>query len=167
MNKDINEIDYNECKEHTLGKLLAQISAFDQKAGILISVLGIVFALSFTLIDVINNKDIEVRTILYAFFMLFLASLMFSLSTSILVIYPRKRKNKAAEKSFTYYMDLINISDAEFNKRCESKNGFLIEQINENARICRVKHLFVKLSIFGLIFVALFFVVSASLIIWL
>lgn len=158
-------------KTETLKILLDQIKSFDNKASIIVSILGLVMALSFTVIGAINGKAVKVKPYIFASFMLFLLSILTSLFFSIKVFMPRKRAKNimVIEKSTTYYEDLKNMDEKGFEDLFNSNNelGISMEQINQNAIICSKKHKNLSISIFMLIPMAFFFVLTLVLIIWL
>lgn len=79
-----------------LNGILTQINSFDSKAGILISVIGIVFGLSLTLLT--NFKEYsacEQKLIAFAIiYILFVISSLITITFSVLVIFPRGSKEK-------------------------------------------------------------------------
>lgn len=164
-----NQEYLKEQKKMSLDIVLNQISSFDNKASILVSILGIVFALSFTVIESISTKSTEVKPYIFASFIIFLGLIIASLTFSVLVLTPRKRKGENKQKSLTYYLDLKDITDAEYLKIFKRNDdcGVSIEQINQNARICSYKHVMLKISIALMIPLVLFFLLTTILIIWL
>ncbi|MGI6782354.1 MAG: Pycsar system effector family protein [Acholeplasmataceae bacterium] len=166
---DLNHI-LEEQKSNTLQILYNQIASFDNKASIIISILGIVFALSFTVIDIINEKDISIKPYVFSSFILFLISIMFSFFFSIMVFAPRKRIDKEnKKKSLTYYEDLKIMTEREYKELFNSHDnvGASFEQIKQNAIICSKKHKNLTISIYLLVPIVFFFLSTVVLIIWL
>ena len=157
----INEKSTIEKNEILCG-IKEQIDAFDNKANILITILGIIFALSFSAIElfITNNYCWWV----YLFFGLYLFSLVTSIGLSLCVIIPRERKKSKQpfNKGCTYYGDLKDMSEEEFNNTCVTETHF--EQIKTNANIAWRKHKFVKATIKSLIPVGIFFIILVILI---
>ena len=154
---DKNIID-NENK--ALEILYNQISSFDSKASILISVLGIFFGLSISMLELIDFVCDLIGIISIIVLMLFWISLTLSILFSILVVMPRKRsKNNMVNKSLTYYSDLENMDLAEFTEISDKKKTIIVlfEQVKTNAQICTTKHKMFVISIKFLIPVAIFF----------
>ena len=146
-------------KAETLKILLNQITSFDNKASIIVTILGIVFALSFTVIDVIAGKSACQKPYIFASFISFLVCVLLSFTFAISVFSPRKRKKNIVHKrSLTYYEDLKDMDAREYEDLFNASNdaGASIEQINTNAEICSKKHKHLIRSIRCLIFVALF-----------
>jgi uncharacterized membrane protein len=167
MNKETSE-RIDEHKRFSLELVTNQIISFDNKTSIIVSVLGIIFALSFAVIEIIASKDAFIKPYIFSSFLMFLIAILTSLSLSILALMPRKRKGSNKKKSLTYYGDLIHITDDEYSKLYEA-NGYCcisIEQINQNSRICMQKHLLLKASIICLIPMTFFFLLTTILVIW-
>ncbi len=68
--------ELNEQKRRSLEILLAQIASFDNKASIIVSILGIVFALSFTVIETVSTKVGDMKIYIFISFVLFLISII-------------------------------------------------------------------------------------------
>lgn len=158
MNNEKSTIEENEI----LCNIKEQIAAFDNKANILITILGIIFALSFSAIDLFISNTY--CWWVYLFFSLYLLSLIVSISLSLCVIIPRERKKSKHpfNKSCTYYGDLKDMSEEEFNNACVVETHF--EQIKTNANIAWRKHKFIKATIKSLIPVGVFFIILVILI---
>lgn len=142
-----------------LNGILAQINYFDSKAGILISVIGIVFGLSLTLLT--NFKEYSAykqKLIAFAIiYTLFVISSLITITFSVLVIIPRGSKEK--KNNVNYYMDLCAMEYEDF--KSNSTNFYTDEstffnQIKINAKICKKKHQFLRYSILSMIPCALF-----------
>ena len=161
--------DIDKHKQISLDIILNQIASFDHKASVIVSILGILFALSFLVIEIIMDKQGNVKIYIFISFILFLISIISSLILAVLVLKPRKRKGKSKEKSLTYYIDLENMTEDEYLKILEknNKNVLIFEQLNENARICHNKHKLLVGSIICMIPLITFFLLTTILIIWL
>lgn len=69
----------------------------------------------------------------------------------IMVIYPRRKKNKD-KKSLSYYLDVSTMTDDEINVCLENINcSSEIDQLRINANICTRKHKFLVRAIWTLI----------------
>lgn len=160
MNEEKTNINENEI----LISIKEQIVSFDNKASILITVLGIIFALSFSTIDLLvtNNYNWWV----YLFFGLYMLCLIISICLSLCVIMPRGRKKSRPKsivsKSCTYYGDLKDMAADEFDSIALKETNF--EQIRTNSLIAWKKQQFVRVTIFSLIPVCLFFIALIILI---
>ena len=161
-------------KKEILNGIYSQIGSFDNKAGLLISVLGIVFGLSldffgvFSKCSFIGSDNYFLKTLCYIAFVLYCLSFLFSIVSFVLVIIPRSHRGE--KNNINYYKDICNMSQDDFDKNFKShcENDDIIDnQIFANSRICNKKHLFLKLGIYGLIPFAismLFFIVAHSLV---
>lgn len=149
-----------EEKNDILSGISNQISSFDNKASILISAIGIVFALSLSFLDVFCEDDFllksqNFKTVYYTLFILFIINTIIVIGSYILVIIPRKKigNNKYAN----YYNDIaeLDIDDhKDYDDLLEdyTKNDILLtEQIIINSKICKTKHKFLKVGIISLI----------------
>lgn len=134
----------------------SQINKMDNKAGILISAVGIVFALSIDLLSVVSKSEVSIyyKIFSYIFLGIYLSSFLVSMCFFILTIIPRKKKVCDDEKiNINYYYDLSDIQreytdnktrnyvfNDELKKEADEKENTLINQIFINAEICRRKH---------------------------
>lgn len=150
----------NEQKHEILSGISNQISSLDNKASILISAIGIVFALSLSFLDVFCNEDFLFKNhnfiiVYYILFILFIINTIIVIGSYILVIIPRKKIGN--KKYANYYNDIaeLDINDhKDYDDLLEdyTKNDILItEQIIINSKICKTKHTFLKVGIISLI----------------
>lgn len=142
-----------------LNGILAQINSFDSKAGILISVIGIIFGLSLSLLT--NFKEYSTckpKLIAFALiYILFVISSLISITFSVLVIVPRESKEK--KNNVNYYMDLCEMNYDDFKSNSNSfytDESIFFNQIKTNAKICKKKHRFLRYSILSMIPCGLF-----------
>lgn len=150
----------NEEKQEILSGINNQISSFDNKASILISAIGIVFALSLSFLDVFCEDDFLLKSqhfkiVYYILFILFIINTIIVIGSYILVIIPRKKIGN--KKYANYYNDIaeLDINDyKDYDDLLEdyTKNDILLtEQIIINSKICKTKHTFLKVGIISLI----------------
>ena len=150
----------NEQKHEILSGISNQISSFDNKASILISAIGIVFALSLSFLDVFCDEDFllksqNFKTVYYILFILFIINTIIVIGSYIFVIMPRKKIGN--KKYANYYNDIaeLDIDDhKDYDDLLEdyTKNDKLLtEQIIINSKICKNKHKFLKIGIISLI----------------
>lgn len=163
-------------KKETLNGFLVdtknQIAVFDQKAGIMLTTIGIMFALITYFCDIfdsdafIKGKDIS-RCFYSGFFLLFCLSAIFSLACFTMVIIPRRKprktlRNNSNEKHINYYMDGATLEKEEFKKMLSTyvkDDDVLIQQVINNDMICVKKHKFITAGIIGLVpFILLTFI---------
>lgn len=150
----------NEEKKEILLGINNQISSFDNKASILISAIGIVFALSLSFLDVFCEetfllKSQNFKTFYYILFILFIINSIIVIGSYILVIIPRKKIGN--KKYVNYYNDIAEFDLDEHDdydgllEEYTKNNRLLTEQIIINSKICKKKHLFLKIGITSLI----------------
>lgn len=150
----------NKEKQEILSGINYQISSFDNKASILISAIGIVFALSLSFLDVFCEeefllKSLIFKTFYYILFILFIFNTIIVIGSYILVIMPRKKIGN--KKYANYYNDIaeLDIDDhKDYDDLLEdyTENDILLtEQIIINSKICKNKHKFLKIGIISLI----------------
>ncbi len=147
--------------DKSLLSIQEQINKFDNKASSLITIVGIVFALSLGILDTFNQfagieltVDLQLKfSLLIIFSIFYFISFTVELVFLILVIYPRKKKE--GQLSFTYYMDVAGLSKEQIKELLqESEANSLaatINQISINAKICKQKHRFLVIAIWILI----------------
>lgn len=130
-----------------------QIDKFDNKANILIAIVSIVFAISLSMLDIFREfESITVSYILLLIFTsLYFISFCLEMIFLIMVIYPRRKKNKD-KKSLSYYLDVSSMTDDEINACLENIDySSEIDQLRINANICTRKHKFLVRAIWTLI----------------
>lgn len=172
MNDDKEKLNL---KKQIYCEIENQINKMDKKASMLISALGIVFALTTDLfsiysIEKFNDFSASFKVFCFVLTGLYCLSFVFSMFMFISVILPRtnKKQKKLNDEGFhvNYYYDLSNklrlasknknINKTElFNKAIESEiydgQTNLENQIFTNADICRKKHDKIVMGIVGLI----------------
>lgn len=161
MDEKKNKVTSIQNDKEILSGILAQINSFDSKAGILISVIGIIFGLSLSLLA--NFKEYSTckpKLIAFALiYILFVISSLISITFSVLVIIPRESKEK---NNVNYYMDLCEMNYDNFKSNSNSfytDESIFFNQIKTNAKICKKKHRFLRYSILSMIPCALFVLV--------
>ena len=143
-----------ENNKEILEGVQSQISSFDNKAIILLSVVGIIFALTLSFLDVFHSEFFLCKHAIFRTFyiLLFICYILITISLIIfliLVILPRKHNGK--EKYPNYYRDINDLSKQDLKvaiKRYSKEEDLILEQIKINAEICMKKHKCLKLSIF-------------------
>lgn len=157
-----------------LDNVQGSIRAFDSKAGILISIIGIAFGLSLSFLDFYSNLNIlfsscsitrhiyDMRritfSIIYSLYLLFGLGAIIS---SLFVFYPRKNNKNSPHINVNYYWDLtyMNIADYLNNKNIWlSDEKTVWDQIKRNSEICKTKHKFLIRSIILFILFLIFLI---------
>ena len=159
-----------ENEEEVFNGIQNQIGCFDNKAGLMLSIVGIVFALALSFLDVFHSDFYSTASSAFKtwYVVLFVALLAFTIGTIfcfILVIFPRK--NRTGKQYPNYYMDICKMEEKQLIHALSDyvkEDKMLIGQIKINARICKRKHeWFVRDSISLFFFVLL--IVALSLMI--
>ena len=141
-----------------LTDLKTQIVSFDQKSGILLSAVGIVYALLLDFFLVFSNdwftkSESCAKQFAFVFFFIMIGFGLLSIVFFVLTIFPRRRK-KDGEKHPNYYGDIVKMDENELTKKLtefENDEKYLEKQIIANAKICEKKHVFIVLGIVSLI----------------
>jgi hypothetical protein len=160
-------------KEDLLSSIKEQINSFDNKAEILLAVIGVLFGLSITAITSLDQVSDAAKGSGYfiwflVFASLFAASSIFSVTLTLLVIYPRKKK-KPTEFDSCYYMD-IAMNHERFSQAIKDPidNDSSVErQIIANADVCAKKHKFFAASVWSLVPFAVFLLLELSFFVFL
>lgn len=157
MNKENDNVklDYE-----ILNNVQNSIKSFDNKAGILASIMGIVFGLSLFFLDTFKNilslvsaddSIIYKRYVSFAIiYGIFLLVSFLTICCSLLVIFPRKNKRETRKNNINYYLDLskMNYESYEDNKKeWTTSSDAVWKQIKINSIICKKKHNFLRASI--------------------
>ena len=141
-----------------------QIDKFDNKASILIAIVSIVFTLSLSILDFVNElkqsltNSLAIYIHLIVFFSLYCIAFTVETIFLVLVIYPRKyrfQKNKSSH----YYLNVAKMSEIEIvSTLADNSEASDIEQLSITAKICAKKHRFIVCAIWTLIplFIMLF-----------
>lgn len=156
----MNEKEVKKAK--IFSEIEMQINKMDNKSGLLISAIGIVFALTIDLFSIFSQTGFLTagkcyKVFCYFFAILYVSSFIISMVFFVLTIFPRKNKKQKTineEKiHINYYYDLSELQrENSLNK--EKRNQIFNEKIEEelcsgenltnqifiNADICRRKH---------------------------
>ncbi len=153
-----NNVKFSEENEKILSGVQSQISSFDSKASILISIVSILLALSLSLIDIlpkiVNNKTHYICfSVLYV---LYLINAITTIGMSVFVIVPRATPRSVSSSKYyvNYYKNLAKMSYEEYVKNKEhfyEEEKIFFEQIKANSVICESKHKFLRATIYSLI----------------
>ncbi len=143
-----------------------QIASFDQKAGILLAIVGVLFALMSNYFNIFDSYNFIIHSneftkiICKISFILYIISVVVTLILFILVIFPRKRNNGDNyinnKLNINYYYDVAdaNLSEDDFKKEFDSfsnSDDDIIEQIIINDKICKEKHKLLEAGFYSLI----------------
>ena len=143
--------------EESLSAIQSTIANYDNKAGVLLTAVGIVFGFSLFSIQELSKKPDVVKVFCYVFGILYLLAFVASLILLVLIVFPRGR-NKKEEKNKTEYplysRDLYNhVKNGDvdsFIKDGNSDNAVL-DQIKVCSRIAHTKEALLKASVVSII----------------
>ena len=146
----------NENKE-ILNGLQSQIVSFDNKASILLSVVGIIFALALSFLDVFHSgffieKCLRFKISYYILFGGFILATVISIFSFAMVILPRKHNRKV--KYPNYYKDIVKMTKNDLENALNdysNKNDLILDQIMINAEISEKKHKWLFVGIISLV----------------
>ena len=147
----------NDNQKELLNEVQSQIASFDNKASILISVVGIIFALALSFLDVFHmdffiEQSAFFRGWYYGLFIAFIVATVFSILSFAMVILPRKHRAQAQFPN--YYRDIVKMNSEDLktaiNKYVE-EDALIIGQLKINSEICYKKHKWLCVGIISMI----------------
>ena len=146
----------NKFKE-SLSAVQGTIANYDNKAGVLLTAVGIVFGFSLFSIQELSNKTDVVKVFCYIFGILYLLAFVTSLILLVLIVFPRRRSKKEKESKIDY--PLYNEDLYEHLKQGDTdtfvKNGYKydasLDQIKTCSRICHTKEVLLRTAVVSII----------------
>jgi len=159
-------------EKEILDDVQAQISSFDNKASILLSVVGIIFALTLSFLDVFHaeyfiarNKSFRILyTVTFIMYILTTISIIISL---LFVILPRKHKSLINYPNYFADVNMMNKDELiEKIKMYNNDSNMIVDQIRINSKICSAKQKWLKLGMYLFVPFVLFIVVMIFMIIF-
>ena len=139
-------------KKEILNNLLSQINAFDSKASILVTAVGVVFALvsSFLLDSNLSvwQRESSIEIVYKVLFLLFLLTSLAVMFCMVMVILPRRRKDDGKLYP-NYYLDITKIEKEKLDEAIRKID--IDSQIKINATICTKKEIWFRRGILLLI----------------
>ena len=157
----------DEKNKELLDGIQSQIASFDNKASILLSIVGIVFALALSILNVFqselyNAQSVSFQKAFLVLFILFIVASVLAIASFAWVIVPRKHHSK--NKYPNYYADVCKMDDQELRttvKEYFEKDTLILEQMKINSEICLKKHKLISLGyVFLFSFITLITVLS-------
>lgn len=146
----------NKYKE-SLSAIQGTIANYDNKAGVLLTAVGIVFGFSLFSIQELSDKTDVVKVFCYIFGALYLLAFVTSLILLVLIVFPRGR-NKKEEKNKTEYSlysdDLYNhVKNGDIDSFIKDGNGdgAVLDQIKVCGRIAHAKEVILKAAVISII----------------
>lgn len=146
----------NKLKE-SLFAIQSTIANYDNKAGVLLTAVGIVFGFSLFSIQELSNKTNVAKVFCYIFGTLYLLAFVTSLILLVLIVFPRGR-NKKEEKNkieYPFYSnDLYNHvkkGDVESFIKDGNSDNAVLDQIKVCSRIAHTKEFLLKAAVVSII----------------
>lgn len=143
--------------EDSLCAIQNTIANFDNKAGVLLTAVGIVFGFSLFSIQELDNKTETTRVFCSIFGILYLIAFVISLILLVLIVFPRGRnkeeKKKKVEHSL-YSDDLYNhvkIGDVDSFIKNGNDDRAKLDQICVCSRIAHTKEVLLKAAVISII----------------
>lgn len=146
----------NKSKE-SLSAIQGTIANYDNKAGVLLTAVGIVFGFSLFSIQELANKKDAVKVLCCIFGSLYLLAFVICLILLVLIVFPRGRNKKEKENKVDYPLYSEDIYNHVKNKDIDSfvKDGnsdsAVLDQINVCSRIAHTKEVLLKAAVISII----------------
>ena len=146
----------NKLKE-SLSAIQGTIANYDNKAGVLLTAVGIVFGFSLFSIQELSNKTDVVKIFCYIFGILYLLAFVASLILLVLIVFPRGRNKKEKENKTEYPLyseDLYNhVKNGDVDSFIKEGNtdSAVLDQIKVCSRIAHTKEALLKTAVISII----------------
>lgn len=146
----------NKYKE-SLSAIQGTIANYDNKAGVLLTAVGIVFGFSLFSIQELSNKTDVVKAFCYIFGILYLLAFVTSLILLVLIVFPRGRNKKEKENKTEYPLyseDLFNrVKNGDIDSFIKEGNNdsAVLDQIKVCSRIAHTKEALLKAAVISIV----------------
>lgn len=146
----------NNFKE-SLSAIQGTIANYDNKAGVLLTAVGIVFGFSLFSIQELGNKTDIVKVFYYIFGILYLLAFVTSLILLVLIVFPRGRNKKEKENKTeypSYSEDLYNhVKNGDIDSFIKEGNNdsAVLDQIKVCSRIAHTKEGLLKAAVISIV----------------
>lgn len=143
--------------EQSLLAVQNTIANYDNKAGVLLTAVGIVFGFSLFSIQELSKKPDIVKVFCYIFGILYLLAFVTSLILLVLIVFPRGRNKKEEKNKIEYPLysnDLYNHvkkGDLESFIKDGNSDNAVLDQIKACSRIARTKEILLKVAVISII----------------
>ena len=147
----------NNCLEESLFAIQSTITNYDNKAGVLLTAVGIVFGFSLFSIQELSNKPDVVKIFYYIFGVLYLLAFVTSLILLVLIVFPRGRNKKEKENETEYPLyseDLYNhVKNGDIDSFIKEGNNdsAVLDQIKICSRIAHTKEILLKAGVISIV----------------
>ena len=142
----------NKYKE-SLSAVNGTIANYDNKAGVLLTAVGIVFGFSLFSVQELSSKQDAVKVCSYIFGILYLVAFVTSIILLVLIVFPRRRNKKEKENKIDYPLyteDLyehLNKGDIDTFVKDEFKDDAILDQIKVCTRIAHTKEKLLRAAV--------------------
>lgn len=142
----------NKFKE-SLTAVNGTIANYDNKAGVLLTAVGIVFGFSLFSVQELSNKQDAVKVCSYIFGILYLVAFVTSIILLVLIVFPRRRNKKEKENKIDYPLyteDLyehLNKGDIDTFVKDGYKDDAILDQIKTCTRIAHTKEKLLRAAV--------------------
>lgn len=146
----------NKYKE-SLSAIQGTIANYDNKAGVLLTAVGIVFGFSLFSIQELSNKTDAAKIFYYIFGILYLLAFVTSLILLVLIVFPRGRNKKEEENKTEYSLYSEDLYNHVKNDNTDSfikegnNNSAVLDQIKVCSRIAHTKEVLLKAAVISII----------------
>ena len=142
----------NKFKE-SLSAVNDTIANYDNKAGVLLTAVGIVFGFSLFSAQELSSKQDAVKVCSYIFGILYLVAFVTSIILLVLIVFPRRRNKKEKENKIDYPLyteDLyehLNKGDIDTFVKDGYKDDAVLDQIKVCTRIAHTKEKLLRAAV--------------------
>ena len=129
------------------------IANYDNKAGVLLTAVGIVFGFSLFSVQELSSKQDAVKVCSYIFGILYLVAFVTSIILLVLIVFPRRRNKKEKENKIDYSLyteDLyehLNKGDIDTFVKDGYKDDAVLDQIKVCTRIAHTKEKLLRAAV--------------------
>lgn len=143
--------------EQSLSAIQSTIANYDNKAGVLLTAVGIVFGFSLFSIEELSKKTDVVKVLCYIFGALYLLAFVTSLILLVLIVFPRGRNKKEEKNKIEYNLyseDLYNHvknDNVDLFIKDGNSDSAALDQIKVCSRIAHTKGVLLKAAVKSII----------------
>ena len=166
--------DNKNSRAEILDGIQCHISKFDNKANILLIVVGLIFAGSMQVFTVFSDLDRILESAkfisLCVFGVSYLLNSMLTIGLLVGVVYPRRKKYNKKDIDVNYYYDIHRYTQLKGKEKLSEKiddynhedKDVMVSQIIINSKIAVKKHQFIKASCISMIPQCIIFIILIS-----
>ena len=150
-------MEENNKYQESLSALQSAIANYDNKAGVLLTAVGIVFGFSLFSIQELSNKTDVAKVFCYVFGILYLLAFVTSLILLVLIVFPRGRNKKEEENKTEYPLyseDLYNhVKNGDIDSFIKEgiNDSAVLDQIKACSRITHIKEVLLKAAVISIV----------------